>query len=49
LSQPELADSYLGTRAIPMTYALRGGQIVAQLRWHRSAADLLAWLDGLPK
>lgn len=46
---PELADTFLGTRAIPMTYALRDGQIVAQLRGQRSAAELLAWLDGLPE
>jgi hypothetical protein len=46
---PELADTYLGTRAIPMTYALRDGKVIARLRGQRSAADLLAWLDGLPK
>ncbi len=46
---PDLADAYFGTRAIPMTYALRGGEIVAELRGQRSAADLLAWLDGIPE
>lgn len=46
---PELAEAYLGSRAIPMTYALRDGQVVAQLRGQRSAADLLSWLDTLPK
>jgi hypothetical protein len=45
---PELADTYLGTRAIPMTYALRDGKVIAQLRGQRSAADLLAWLEALP-
>lgn len=46
---PELADAYLGTRAIPMTYALRDGKVIARLRGQRSAAELLAWLDGLPE
>lgn len=45
---PELAETYLGTRAIPMTYALRDGRVIAQLRGQRSAADLLAWLEALP-
>lgn len=45
---PELADQYLGTRSIPMTYALRDGKIIATLRGQRSAAELLAWLDALP-
>ena len=45
---PELAETYLGTRAIPMTYALRDGQIIAELRGQRSAVELLAWLEGLP-
>lgn len=43
--QGELADAHLGGRAIPMTYALRGGERVAELRGQRSADDLLAWLD----
>ncbi len=46
--QPELADTYLGGRAIPMTYALRDGKRIATLRGQRSAEDLLAWLDALP-
>lgn len=46
---PELAETHLGTRAIPMTYALRDGKVIAQLRGQRSAADLLAWLEQLPK
>ena len=46
---PELADTHLGTRAIPMTYALRDGRIIATSRGQRSAADLLAWIDALPK
>jgi hypothetical protein len=45
--QPHLADTYLGGRAIPMTYALRGGERIATLRGQRSADDLLAWLDEL--
>lgn len=44
---PELAEAILGTRAIPMTYALRGGKVVATMRGQRSAADLIAWLDAL--
>jgi hypothetical protein len=32
-----------------MTYALRGGTVVAQLRGQRSAAELLAWVDALPQ
>ena len=43
-----LADAYLGTRSIPMTYALRDGKVIAELRGQRLAADLLAWLDALP-
>ena len=44
---PELADARLGSRGIPMTYALRDGEVIAQLRGQRSAADLLGWLQGL--
>ena len=44
---PTLADAHLGTRAIPMTYALRDGKVIAELRGQRSAADLSAWLDGV--
>jgi thioredoxin-like negative regulator of GroEL len=46
---PKLAETYLGTTSIPMTYALRGGTVVAQLRGQRSAAELLAWVDALPQ
>jgi thioredoxin-like negative regulator of GroEL len=42
-----LADAYLGTRSIPMTYALRNGKVIAELRGQRSAADLVAWLDAI--
>jgi thiol:disulfide interchange protein len=45
---PQLAKDHLGTTMIPMTYALRGGKVIASLRGQRSAAELLAWLDGLP-
>lgn len=45
---PQLADQHLGSRGIPMTYALRDGKVVAVLRGQRSAADLLAWIDALP-
>ena len=44
---PQLAKDHLGTTMIPMTYALRGGKVIASLRGQRSAAELLAWLDGL--
>jgi hypothetical protein len=46
---PELAETYLGTRSIPMTYALRDGKVIATLRGQRTATDLLAWLDALPQ
>ena len=44
---PELADAHLGGPAIPMTYALRDGRVIAELRGQRTARELLAWLDGL--
>jgi thiol-disulfide isomerase/thioredoxin len=44
---PELAEKYLGARSIPMTYALRDGEAVAELRGQRSADELLAWLDQI--
>lgn len=47
--QPELAETHLGGRGIPMTYALRDGRQIAVLRGQRSADDLLAWLDQLPE
>lgn len=46
---PELADAMLGSRGIPMTYALREGKVFAVLRGQRSAAQLLAWLDALAR
>ncbi len=46
---PDLAQRYLGTTSIPMTYALRDGKIVAELRGQRSSQQLLAWLDALPR
>ena len=45
--QPELADAHLGSRAIPMTYALRDGEVIGTLRGQRSADELLTWLDEL--
>jgi len=44
---PELAETHLGSRAIPMTYALRKGAIIDQLRGQRSADELLAWLEAV--
>jgi hypothetical protein len=32
-----------------MTYALRDGKVVAELPGQRSAAELVAWLDALPR
>ncbi len=46
--ETELAQARLGSLAIPMTYALFGGERVAVLRGQRSAEELLAWLDALP-
>lgn len=46
---PALAERHLGTTSIPMTYALRDGKVIAKLRGQRSAADLAAWLDALPR
>jgi thiol:disulfide interchange protein len=46
---PALADAHLGTRSIPMTYALRDGKVIAELRGQRSAADLVVWIDGLTR
>ncbi|MGD1916248.1 MAG: thioredoxin family protein [Phycisphaerales bacterium] len=46
---PELVDAHLGSRGIPMTYALRDGEVIAQLRGQRSASDLLGWLESLPE
>ncbi|MEM1185158.1 MAG: thioredoxin family protein [Planctomycetota bacterium] len=44
---PDIADTFLGNRAIPMTYALRDGEVVATLRGQRSAAELMAWLGSV--
>lgn len=46
--RPDLAREHLGSLAIPMTYALRDGRRIAELRGQRSADDLLAWIDALP-
>ena len=43
--EADTADRHLGGRAIPMTYLLRDGAVVATLRGQRSAADLLEWLN----
>ena len=43
----EEAQRWLGSLAIPMTYALRDGEIVYTLRGQRSADDLLDWLGRL--
>jgi hypothetical protein len=32
-----------------MTYALRDGKVIAELRGQRSAADLVVWIDGLTR
>jgi hypothetical protein len=45
----DAAVAPLGARAIPMTYAFQDGKVIAQLRGQRSAAELLAWLDQLPR
>lgn len=46
--RPDLAREHLGSLAIPMTYALRDGRRIAELRGQRSADELLAWIDALP-
>lgn len=43
----ELAEAHLESRAIPMSYALRDGAVIATLGGQRSAAELMAWLDAL--
>ena len=43
--ETDLAVTYLGGAAIPMSYALRDGKVTASLRGQRSADRLLAWLD----
>lgn len=42
---PDAAKKHLGGLAIPMTYLLRDGAVVATLRGQRSPEDLLAWMD----
>jgi thioredoxin-like negative regulator of GroEL len=42
--RPDLADRYLGGRAIPMTYLLVDGRVKSTLRGQRSAAEMLEWL-----
>ena len=39
--QPKLAATHLGGASIPMSYALRDGAIVAELRGQRSADETL--------
>jgi thioredoxin-like negative regulator of GroEL len=46
---PGLADDHLGSRSIPMTYALRDGRVVADLPGQRSAVELVAWIDSLAR
>ena len=41
----ELADTVLGSRGIPMSYALRDGTVTATLRGQRSAEDLLDYAE----
>lgn len=43
--EPEVARRWLGGPAIPMSYALVDGKVVATLRGQQSADALLAWLD----
>lgn len=43
---PELAQTYVGSVAIPMTYLIEDGVVVSELRGQRSAEDLLAWLPN---
>lgn len=43
--ETELTEVHLGGAAIPMSYALRSGEVTASLRGQRSAEELLTWLD----
>jgi hypothetical protein len=45
---PALAERVLGSRAIPMTYRVRDGAVIATLRGQRSADELLAFVDRSP-
>ncbi len=44
--QPTTADTHFNSRAIPMTYAIRDGQIIATLRGQRPAQDLLTFITN---
>ena len=46
-TQTDLADTYLGSRGIPMTYAIRNGERIATFPGQRSASDLVSWRDSL--
>ena len=46
-TQTALADTYLGSRGIPMPYAIRNGERIATFPGQRSASDLVSWLDSL--
>jgi len=43
--QGELADRYLGSRGIPMTWRLDAGTVTGEFRGQRSADALLQWLN----
>jgi thioredoxin-like negative regulator of GroEL len=44
---PESAERILGSRGIPMTYAIRDGAPVAVLRGQRTADELMAWIEAV--
>lgn len=44
---PAAAQEILGSRGVPMTYALREGEAVAVLRGQRSAEELIEWLNAV--
>ena len=46
--QPDVARAYLGSLAIPMTYAIFNGERIATLRGQRSAEELLEWIARIP-
>ncbi len=43
--ESDAAAAYLGSTAIPMTYLIRDGAVVSELRGQRSVSQLQAWLD----
>lgn len=45
--EPDAATRILGSRGIPVTYALRDGRVVARLPGQRSADAVIAFIDGL--